>query len=147
MWVKQKANGFTIVELLIAIVVIAILAAITIVAYNGIQQRTKTSAALSAYNTILKKAEAVKAITGSYPASVADFELNKETSLAGTGITLSSVGLDGSQNPATLLFSPCSAASPTGIRVRYYDFTNGTSVTKDSGTLTTPCAVISGGPY
>lgn len=34
-------RGFTIVELLIVIVVIAILATITIVAYNGIQQRTR----------------------------------------------------------------------------------------------------------
>ena len=35
MWAKQA--GFTIVELLIVIVVIAILAAITIVAYNNVQ--------------------------------------------------------------------------------------------------------------
>lgn len=35
----QKQAGFTIVELLIVIVVIGILAALTIVAYNGIQQR------------------------------------------------------------------------------------------------------------
>ena len=42
MGIKQK--GFTIVELLIVIVVIAILAAITIVAFNGIQQRAKNSA-------------------------------------------------------------------------------------------------------
>lgn len=34
-----QKRGFTIVELLIVIVVIAILAAITIVAYNGVQQR------------------------------------------------------------------------------------------------------------
>lgn len=40
MWVKNKQQaGFTIVELLIVIVVIGILAAITIVAYNGIQAR------------------------------------------------------------------------------------------------------------
>lgn len=45
-------NGFTIVELLIVIVVIAILAAITVVSYNGIQQRasnTKTADALEAW--------------------------------------------------------------------------------------------------
>jgi len=40
----QKQSGFTIVELLIVVVVIAILAAITIVAYNGIQNRAKSSA-------------------------------------------------------------------------------------------------------
>lgn len=40
MWAKNKQqSGFTIVELLIVIVVIGILAAITIVAYNGIQTK------------------------------------------------------------------------------------------------------------
>ncbi len=46
--IKLKQTGFTIVELLIVVVVIAILAAITIVAYNGIQSRAKASAAQSA---------------------------------------------------------------------------------------------------
>lgn len=41
-WAK-KQKGFTIVELLIVIVVIGILAAITIVAYNGIQARANTN--------------------------------------------------------------------------------------------------------
>ena len=40
----MKQRGFTIVELLIVIVVIAILAAITVVAYNGIQQRSRVTA-------------------------------------------------------------------------------------------------------
>lgn len=41
---SKQASGFTIVELLIVVVVIAILAAITIVAYNGIQSRANESA-------------------------------------------------------------------------------------------------------
>lgn len=38
-----QRSGFTIVELLIVVVVIAILAAITVVAYTGIQNRTYDS--------------------------------------------------------------------------------------------------------
>lgn len=40
---RSSKSGFTIVELLIVVVVIAILAAITIVAYNGIQDRARRS--------------------------------------------------------------------------------------------------------
>lgn len=43
---KKSTSGFTIVELLIVIVVIGILAAITIVSYNGIQTRA-TAASVS----------------------------------------------------------------------------------------------------
>ena len=39
-----KRSGFTIVELLVVIVVIAILASVTVVAFNGIQQRAKSAA-------------------------------------------------------------------------------------------------------
>lgn len=53
-WVQQQ-KGFTIVELLIVVVVIAILAAITIVAYNGIQNRAKHSSAQSAAAQANKK--------------------------------------------------------------------------------------------
>ena len=52
-WAKQT-RGFTIVELLIVIVVIAILAAITIVAYNGIQNRAKNTQQISAMSTYVK---------------------------------------------------------------------------------------------
>lgn len=44
----SKQAGFTIVELLIVIIVIAILAAITLVAYNGITNKAKQSGAQSA---------------------------------------------------------------------------------------------------
>lgn len=47
-------SGFTIVELLIVIVVIAILAAISVVAYNGIQDRSKTAQANSDLNSLYK---------------------------------------------------------------------------------------------
>lgn len=40
---RLNTKGFTIVELLIVIVIVAILAAITVVAYNGIQTRSQNS--------------------------------------------------------------------------------------------------------
>lgn len=50
----HKRHGFTIVELLIVIVVIAILAAITIVAFNGVQQRAANSSKKAAVQSISK---------------------------------------------------------------------------------------------
>lgn len=58
MWIKQK--GFTIVELLIVIVVIGILAAITIVAYNGVQQRAKVTSANSDLMNLNKAIQAAR---------------------------------------------------------------------------------------
>lgn len=52
---KAGSRGFTIVELLIVVVVIAILAAITVVAYNGVSQRSKESASQSAVSQAAKK--------------------------------------------------------------------------------------------
>lgn len=47
-------KGFTIVELLIVIVVIAILAAITIVSYNGIVTNARNTTRIDAANTVAK---------------------------------------------------------------------------------------------
>ena len=63
-------KGFTIVELLIVVVVIAILAAITIVSYNGITNRANQSAAKSAASTAQKKIELYNSEVGNYPISL-----------------------------------------------------------------------------
>lgn len=66
-WAKQ--TGFTIVELLIVIVVIAILAAITIVAYNGIQNRATYNSALTSLTQINRALATYNADKGQYPAT------------------------------------------------------------------------------
>lgn len=52
---NSPKSAFTIVELLIVIVVVAILAAISIVAYNGIQERARASTVSSALANAKKK--------------------------------------------------------------------------------------------
>lgn len=64
---QTKNRGFTLVELLIVIVIIAILTVVSLVAYNGLQNQAKTSAAKSAAETVGKKAELYNTEEGSYP--------------------------------------------------------------------------------
>lgn len=66
--VSQK-TGFTIVELLIVVVVIAILAAITVVAYTGVQQRTRYSIMQSDISTMNKAILMFYSEKGYYPYS------------------------------------------------------------------------------
>lgn len=66
----MKQKGFTIVELLIVIVVIGILAAITIVAFNGIQSRANDTSVQSDLKNIGNLVEQYYAINGSYPSSI-----------------------------------------------------------------------------
>lgn len=58
---KQR-GGFTIVEVLIVVVVIGILAAITIVAYNGVQDRSRMSTAQSYAAQIKRTPDAANSI-------------------------------------------------------------------------------------
>ncbi|OYW85009.1 hypothetical protein B7Z17_03085, partial [Candidatus Saccharibacteria bacterium 32-49-10] len=60
----QKQTGFTIVELLIVIVIIAILAAITIVAFNGIQTRAQNSKIRSDLAMFSKAIQAARVSSG-----------------------------------------------------------------------------------
>lgn len=86
----NKKSGFTIVELLIVVVVIAILAAITIVSFNGISQRA-TSAALQAdVNQAMKRIESAKVTSAAnlYPLTQAELGL---TASDGATITYNTV--------------------------------------------------------
>ena len=84
--ISQK--GFTIVELLIVIVVIAILAAITVVAYNGIQARARSAKE----QTDLKEIQ--KAIVA---ARISDGQILRDI----TGVSSGAVSSDACQGQST----------------------------------------------
>ncbi len=64
---RQHPSGFTIVELLITIVVIAILATLAVVSYNGIQTRAHNAALQSDLRNAATQLGTLNAIDGAYP--------------------------------------------------------------------------------
>jgi prepilin-type N-terminal cleavage/methylation domain-containing protein len=114
---QRQSSGFTIVELLIVIVVIAILATITIVAYNGIQERARASSVASALNQANKKLALYQIdFPGQYPANLAAADITNTDSIS------YQYTVDNSTNPPTY----CITA------------TTGSTSYKASSTTTTP---------
>ena len=123
-----KSRGFTIVELLIVIVIIAILAAITLVAYNGITARAHSSAAASAAQTVQQKAEAYNAENSNYPTATSKFGTDSTTSFYigsavnfGTPSNSTASGAD-----KTVSYAPCpftaTEGNATGAKIGYYKY-------------------------
>lgn len=149
---KIKADkGFTIVELLIVIVIIGILAAITIVAYNGIQNRAKTSSAAAAATNFTKKAEIYNTDGGAsaYPLQSSDLTgatSDKSYAVPSTSITVNAAAITAAPTaPATINFWRCGTAAGaaatslatvtvvTGTQVKYWDYTAGSLATDTAG--------------
>lgn len=154
-----KSNrGFTIVELLIVIVVIAILAAISIVAYNGVQTRTNNTAAASAAESIAKKIELFNSANSQYPTAntssgdgvAAQLNTVNESKIEGSGILLNNTAPTGNERTKTVYVQLCGATAPghgdvpTGYQVFRYDFgTNDWKTTPDrTGGVTTACSTV-----
>ena len=149
----KKDKGFTIVELLIVIVVIAILAAITIVAYSGITARANTTKSQSNAETVQKIAEAINADSGSYPASLGIFtsgwtggNVTVATAKLPTGVSVApaTTTLTSTTGLTTVIYQCLtSCTSSTGGKISYFDFTTGTLST----TIVYVGAGTSGGTY
>lgn len=69
---KIKATGFTITELLIVIVIIAILAAIAIVIYSGLVRKAEETSVMSDTKNSANQMQAHKILKGAFPANCAD---------------------------------------------------------------------------
>lgn len=150
---KQHSTGFTIIELLIVIVVIGILAAITIVAYNGIQSRANTSSAQATANTVTKKAEAFNSVVGTYPVFPVDFTNAPATGnvpeaiLTGSGIVLADVATKPVKT-ATVEYKVCE--NRTGVAIAYWNYSTSTRIISYLGTCTasqSQTSALAGGPF
>jgi len=124
----KKDRGFTIVELLIVIVVIAILAAIVIVAYNGVQRRANASTAKSNAEGVQKVVEAYAADTGagngSYPTLVQLTGWTGGITRVPSGVTVNSAQLTATQaDGKTIQYVP---KGTTGGCIGYWDASLGT---------------------
>lgn len=125
---KVNNQGFTIVELLIVVVVIAILAAITIVSYNGITNRANASAADSLVASWRKKVELYQGEIGRYPRLAS--QLNDATKAYYiTDSSLTANANPTSTNGKTMVWvQACGATAPaadadvTGMRITYWDY-------------------------
>ena len=157
----QSSRGFTLVELLIVIVVIAILAAISIVAYNGVQNRGKAAAAQSLASQVAKKAEAWNALNNSYPTycQFATGTTNGTGTATGVGIAgctagANATGLEAKLDDPNLItaVSPTSGngvntvqyvpCGTTGARIHFWNYTAATP--QITSTTSTPPSLTIG---
>lgn len=73
---QSTSTGFTIVELLVVIVVIGILAAVTLVAFNGVQARARDSQRRNDVAIIAKSLELYYIDNGRYPSGSGSSTIN-----------------------------------------------------------------------
>jgi type II secretion system protein G len=132
--IKKMKNerGFTIVELLIVIVVIGILAAIVIVAYNGVQNKANTTKAQTNAAAVQKVAEAYNADNSRYPGTLAEINGGSTSVKLPTGVTVVSAaaspyGLSAAnaKTGSVAYQFKGTAGAATGGQIIFWDFSTG----------------------
>lgn len=135
---RQHAYGFTIVELIVTMVVIAVLATITGTLFSKSLERSNTSTAQSAAARAMSKANSynTESPEHTYPKTYAALTgASATTSYKLTGVTFTTSRLTGSTRPSnssTLNFFICT----TGSAAEYYDYRTKTWIAVYTGGAT-----------
>ncbi len=119
---RENVRGFTIVELLIVIVVIAVLAAISLLTYNGIQQRAYNVSVIDAASKSVRMITAYIGSNESYPHTGGDACITTEVgcSDATTASVINSTFNTNMAKIGTLpIRVPKSGANAYGVRYNY----------------------------
>lgn len=130
MLMRKSTTGFTIVELLIVIVIVAILAAITVVAFNGIRVRALQSEKQAKVTEIRKALERFKIDNSRYP-GIAEIGGSAGANLI--GMTLQSVTPSNAANPSLGIEGGWLGATDNHIRYMAWPNVDGTGFTCNSG--------------
>ncbi len=132
---QTKQKGFTIVELLIVIVIIGILAAISIVAYNGVTQKARDDRRASNARNVVNALSSYQAENGTWPTGAGDAQ-TKLTGYSTVKIDSTIVTSVKSATPNattevdTLRLRVCSlSGSVVGIEVDYWKQETGAILT------------------
>lgn len=96
--VSTRNSGFTIVELLIVIVVIGILAAIVVVAFNGVQGQARNATISADLRNIKQAITRLQLDTGGTIFGCANGTFGPEGSVTGSGAGLTAVPVSGTVN-------------------------------------------------
>lgn len=129
---SNKQSGFTIVELLIVIVVIGILAAITIVAYNGITQQAVIASVSSDLKGAAKQLAIDQTLNSAYPTTVA--AANNGAGLKASPGTTYQYAVNNTANPQIFCLIATSSSSTS------YFITSGGAPT--AGNCTVPYGLV-----
>lgn len=124
----RRANGFTVVELLVVLVIIALLAGIVAYSSRSIQARSRSSTASSNAEMVIRKAESWRAALGSYPtyAQLSTGKINAgDATLTGPAesrITdATNTLLDAATSTPTNELKTAYRACTTGAQTEWYD--------------------------